>query len=68
VGTIKVKGNIGTATGKPFFPLGVFFESRAKPPFAVQLRRKGFAQALDYSVFICSTILLSTQTRRRFIL
>jgi len=43
VGTIKVKGNIGTATGKHFFLPGLLFESRAKPPFVVQLRRKGFA-------------------------
>jgi hypothetical protein len=29
VGTIKVKGNIGTATGKHFFLPGLLFESRA---------------------------------------
>jgi hypothetical protein len=47
VGTIKVKGNNGTATGKHFFLLGLLFESRAKPPFVVQLRGKGFAAEIN---------------------
>ena len=47
VGTIKVKGNVGTATAKHFFLPGLLFESRAKPPFVVQLRRKGFAAVIN---------------------
>jgi hypothetical protein len=39
VGIIKVKGNIGTATGKHFFLPGLFFVSRAKHPFVVQDKR-----------------------------
>lgn len=36
---VKVSGSMGTATGKHVFEPGVFFESRAKHPFAAQTER-----------------------------
>ncbi len=36
---VKVTGNIGTATGKHFFLPGLFFQARAKHPFAAQDKR-----------------------------
>jgi len=49
MGIIKLKANIGTATGKHFF-LRLLFESRAKLPFVVQLRRKVFAAVIKERV------------------
>ena len=39
VGTVKLSGNMGTATGKHVFMPGLFFESRAKHPFVAQEKR-----------------------------
>jgi polyhydroxyalkanoate synthesis regulator phasin len=39
VGAVKVTGTLGTATGKHFFLPGLFFESKAKHPFAAQEKR-----------------------------
>jgi hypothetical protein len=39
IGSIKVTGNMGTATGKRFFLPGLFFESRATHPFVAQEKR-----------------------------
>lgn len=39
VGIVKVSGSLGTATGKRFFLPGLFFESRAKHPFAAEEKR-----------------------------
>jgi hypothetical protein len=41
VGTIKVKGNIGTATGKRFFLPGLLFVSRYTP-FRHAAKGEGF--------------------------
>jgi hypothetical protein len=39
LGTVKVSGNIGTATGKHFFLPGLFFQSHARHPFVSQDKR-----------------------------
>ncbi len=39
IGFVKVSGNIGSAAGKHFFLPGLFFESRAKHPFAAEDKR-----------------------------
>jgi len=39
IGIVKVSGNIGSSTGKHFFLPGLFFESRARHPFAAQETR-----------------------------
>jgi len=39
IGVVKISGSIGTATGKHVFLPGLFFESRAKNPFATQEHR-----------------------------
>ncbi len=37
--TVKVSGNLGTATGKHFFLPGLFFEVKSKHPFVAQDKR-----------------------------
>jgi transglutaminase-like putative cysteine protease len=39
IGIIRVKGNLGVATGKRFFLPGLFFESHAKHPFVAEAKR-----------------------------
>ncbi len=39
VGTVRISGTLGTATGKRLFIPGLFFEAKSKPPFVAQDKR-----------------------------